>query len=33
MMSLKCAYPAIPGMGNSRLPAISTNFIVIYNVY
>jgi hypothetical protein len=30
MMSLKCTYPAMPGMGNSHLPAISTNCIAIY---
>jgi hypothetical protein len=30
MMSLKCVYPAMLGMGNSHLPAISTNCIAIY---
>jgi hypothetical protein len=30
MRSLKCTYPAMPGLGNSCLPAISTNCIAIY---
>jgi hypothetical protein len=29
MMLLKCVYPAMLGMGNSHLPAISTNCIAI----
>jgi hypothetical protein len=29
-MTIKCVYPAMLGIGNSRLPAISTNCIAIY---
>jgi hypothetical protein len=29
-MSLKYAYPAMPGKGNSHLPAISMNCVAIY---